>query len=298
MTLALDMGAALRSAAAAGVATRLADQLQRRMTTEAAHRWSRRNYRGQLVSLREGPAVTAGLLAASLFSRTLDRRARLAAGAAVGAAALAGAYDDRHGSASAKGLRGHLAALASGEVSTGVVKAVVIGGSALVAAHGLGGPGPRSGQAVDALLVASCANLSNLFDLRPGRALKTSLLGAVALAWSGAPLAPCESARLRSGQIRSVLLGSVVGVAAAALPGDLGERTMLGDCGANAVGSVLGCAAVATRRRDVRWGGLAIVLAMTLVSERVSFSAVIERVPPLAALDALGRRRWASELVD
>jgi hypothetical protein len=38
-----------------------------------------------------------------------------------------------------------------------------------------------------------------------------------------------------------------------------------------------------------RGAGLGLVLFLTLLSERVSFSALIARYRPLAALDALGR---------
>ena len=127
----------------------------------------------------------------------------------------------------------------------------------------------------DGLLIAGSANLVNLFDLRPGRALKVGLLAAAALAATGAPPA---------------LLGSIAGMAAAALPDDLAERTMLGDCGANALGTALGCAAVVGGHPGVRVGGLGLVVSLTLLSERVSFSALIAGCRPLAALDALGAR--------
>jgi hypothetical protein len=43
----------------------------------------------------------------------------------------------------------------------------------------------------------------------------------------------------------------------------------------------------------VRAGALVAVLALNLASEKVSFSRVIERTPPLRALDRLGRREAA-----
>ncbi|MCA1693836.1 MAG: hypothetical protein LC749_03410, partial [Actinobacteria bacterium] len=86
------------------------------------------------------------------------------------------------------------------------------------------------------------------------------------------------------------LIGSTIGAAVAVLPGDLAERTMLGDCGANALGAALGCTAAAAGHRGVRVGGLALVVSLTMLSERVSFSTLIARWPPLAAFDALGRR--------
>ncbi|MGH8777425.1 MAG: hypothetical protein ACRDWI_20575, partial [Jiangellaceae bacterium] len=71
---------------------------------------------------------------------------------------------------------------------------------------------------------------------------------------------------------------------------DLGERTMLGDAGANALGAVLGLALVARESRPARLVHLGVVAAMTLASEKVSFTQVIERTPVLRGLDRLGRR--------
>jgi hypothetical protein len=77
------------------------------------------------------------------------------------------------------------------------------------------------------------------------------------------------------------------------LPADLGERVMLGDCGANAVGALLGLRLAAVPARPARAGALAVVVGLTLASERVSFTRVIEATPVLRGLDRLGRRRGA-----
>ena len=70
----------------------------------------------------------------------------------------------------------------------------------------------------------------------------------------------------------------------------MAEQAMLGDTGANAAGALLGLAAVhrlGTKGQAVLLTGLT---ALTLVSERISFTAVIESTPVLRELDALGRR--------
>jgi UDP-N-acetylmuramyl pentapeptide phosphotransferase/UDP-N-acetylglucosamine-1-phosphate transferase len=74
------------------------------------------------------------------------------------------------------------------------------------------------------------------------------------------------------------------------LPLDLRERLMLGDGGANALGAVVGVAAVSALGPAPRLAVLVVVVALTVTSEYVSFSRVIERTPPLRWLDALGRR--------
>ena len=240
--------------------------------------WTRTNHRGEPVTLLEGPAVAAGAIAGVLAQSVLDRAlagpasgraiAALAAGGA-GAAAF-GVYDDLAGSGDRRGFRGHLGALRHGEVTTGAVKLGGIGAAGLVSAV-LAGGSPAD-LMVNAGLVAGGANLLNLFDLRPGRAIKVAavsgaLLGAAGLQSVAAPL----------------------GAALALLPEDLGERAMLGDAGANALGAMLGAAAAGLPRPG-RIALLAGIAGLTAASEKVSFTKVIERTPALHWLDMLGRR--------
>jgi hypothetical protein len=87
---------------------------------------------------------------------------------------------------------------------------------------------------------------------------------------------------------RSALAGPV-GAVVALLGDDLTESVMLGDAGANALGAVLGVA-LADRGGPVgRALMLAVIVALTLASERVSFTEVIESTPVLRAWDQLGR---------
>jgi hypothetical protein len=129
-------------------------------------------------------------------------------------------------------------------------------------------------------VVAGTANLFNLLDLRPGRVLKIALATAPAALGTGAPL---------------TLQAVQVGASLPLLAPDLGERSMLGDCGANAVGGLLGATAVLATGTGrgagrTRAGLLAALVGLTLLSEKVSFTRVIEGTPVLRELDALGRR--------
>ena len=126
-------------------------------------------------------------------------------------------------------------------------------------------------------MVAGAANLLNLFDLRPGRAAKVYL----ALA------APA----LLAGEAGGGVLAGPTGAVAVLLPEDLAERSMMGDAGANAVGAALGVAAAATLSRNSLAAVAAGIVGLTLMSERVSFSALIDEQPALRVLDSLGRRR-------
>jgi hypothetical protein len=225
--------------------------------------------------LLEGPAISAGLGAAAVFAPGLTGRVR-AAGlvAALGAGGL-GAYDDQAGSGDRRGLRGHLGALQHGELTSGAVKIVGIGATGLAAAALAGRRGPS--LVVAGGVVAATANLVNLLDLRPGRALKAGLILALLDGRRGGD----------SGRLAAVAAGAALVV----LPADLGERTMLGDAGANALGAVLGLAAVSGGAGTARLAGRLVALtALTLASEKVSFTKVIEATPGLRELDRLGRR--------
>jgi hypothetical protein len=82
----------------------------------------------------------------------------------------------------------------------------------------------------------------------------------------------------------------VISATLALLPADLAERAMVGDTGANAVGGAIGLGVVLAGDEPARLAVLGLLAALNLVGERVSFSAVIERVPALRWFDHLGRR--------
>jgi hypothetical protein len=90
-----------------------------------------------------------------------------------------------------------------------------------------------------------------------------------------------------------LLAAGPIGAAIAQLPADLGERAMLGDTGANALGAGLGLAVAADATRPQLATVLTALVALTLASERVSFSKVIASTPGLREFDALGRRAAA-----
>jgi len=138
--------------------------------------------------------------------------------------------------------------------------------------------------------IALTSNFVNLTDLRPGRALKAYLvLGALGVVIGGSFFAAYfqfTPSGVASAAIWAILL---VGPALAVWRYDLGERGMLGDAGANAIGAVAGLLIVSGLPL---WGlaiYAAVMLALNLASERVSFSKVIDSTPPLRWLDGLGR---------
>ena len=191
-----------------------------------------------------------------------------------------GVIDDLAGPGDVRGFGGHVRALARARLTTGGLKLLGGAGVALTAVAIASGPRTSAGRLLaDAALVALAANLGNLFDRGPGRVLKVGGASFLVLAVATAGA--------------SVLTGVAVavGAAAALLVDDLRERLMLGDTGANVLGGVVGLGLVLACSATTRLVALAVVAALNLVSEVVSFSRVIDTVPPLRALDRAGRRR-------
>lgn len=257
-------------AALAAAATTSVRQLHRHgLLPGGSARWDRTNHAGRAVTLTEGVALAVGT---ALPLLAVDRPAAWA----VLESAVAGALDDLGGRTDVRGLRGHLDALRRGEVSTGVLKVIGLSEAGLVSVawhDHRAGRGLGLHTLAGAGLVAGGANLANLFDLRPGRALKVTLAHVIPLALAGRPAA-----------------AAAVGAGLVALPDDLAGRSMLGDTGANPLGAAAGIAAAQTLGHRGRWAALAGIAALTLASELVSFTRVIEATPPLRALDRWGRR--------
>lgn len=294
-----------------------------------ASQWERTNFHGVTVSLRGGVAMAGAAVASAAVASALSDQPRAALGGVVASlgGGLAGYIDDvdqgaHDGGKVAKGLKGHLGALAHGQVTTGVIKIAGIGASALAASALVGSKATSvSGKAADlalnTVLIAGTANLANLLDLRPGRALKATVLVAAPLSYfscadaktpasgasvtsatasvtsgaSGAPSATPAAPASASGASAQRLLASGLNAAAiTALVEDLQETTMLGDTGANAAGALLGTSLAANDSWKLRLGTTLGVVGLILASEKVSFSKVIAANPALNWLDQLWRR--------
>lgn len=294
-----------------------------------ASQWERTNFHGVTVSLRGGVAMAGASVASAAVASAFSDQPRAALGGLVASlgGGLAGYIDDvdqgaHDGGKVAKGLKGHLGALAHGQVTTGVIKIAGIGASALAASALVGSKatsvgGKVSDLALNTVLIAGTANLANLLDLRPGRALKATVLVAAPLSYfscaaaktpasgasvtsatasvtsgaSGAPSATPAAPASASGASAQRLLASGLNAAAiTALVEDLQETTMLGDTGANAAGALLGTSLAANDSWKLRLGTALGVVGLILASEKVSFSKVIAANPALNWLDQLWRR--------
>ncbi|MET9257268.1 hypothetical protein [Streptomyces sp. NPDC003717] len=228
--------------------TRIGLGLLRATAPGGRERWERRNHAGRAVGLYAGPAC-------ALATAVGVGRVRTAAGLAVLAAGACGAYDDVVGAGDPRsGFQAHLAALRQGEVTSGAVKLFGISAAGLAAGAAL------KARPLDRLLagavIAGAAHLVNLVDVRPGRA-------AVAVLALGAPALPRGGDGARTA-------AAAMGAAAAVLPDDLAERTMLGDTGAHALGAAVGAAVVAGTGRAGLVAHAAALVAAAACGDRVS----------------------------
>ncbi len=219
-------------------------------------------------------------------------------------AAALGLIDDAYGSGADRGFRGHFRALRHGRVTTGMLKLMGIGSASLGVAvmfrqiapwnAALGAIAGVAAVPLAAAAIALTANFVNLTDLRPGRALKVytalavvgcSLVVAATAAGFVVGVTQPSSLLLSGLALLIALLGPVVAV----WRYDLGERGMLGDAGANAMGAVAGATIVLGLPLWALVLYAASMLALNAAAERISFSSVIDRTPLLRWIDRLGR---------
>lgn len=247
----------------------------------------RTNYRGRDVATAGGLVIIVAVVVGEVVLTAAGRYgdadptvldARRAVVAAVVGFGLLGLLDDLTGDTSTTGYRGHLRALMRGEVTTGVLK-ILGGGVVAVIAVAMAVEGePLVVLLLDAVVVALTANLANLFDRRPGRVLKVTVVAGALLTllcgWNPA------------------LAGTALatGAAAGLLLPDLREELMVGDTGANPLGAALGVGLVVVAPTLLVFAWFVVVLGLNLASERVSFTDVIDRTPALRRVDQLGRR--------
>jgi UDP-N-acetylmuramyl pentapeptide phosphotransferase/UDP-N-acetylglucosamine-1-phosphate transferase len=249
----------------------------------------RENYRGRQTAFPLGALIaTAGLLAlaplAILDDRAdldlLDPDLRRWITFVLGVAFL-GFLDDALGrgasAESPRGWRGHARAVASGNLSTGAIKAI---GAVALAAYVVSGTGREAfGYLADVALLVLATNLFNLLDLRPGRAEKALLFLGAGICLGAWTVEPLE------------LTGIFLGPALAGMALTLREDAMLGDTGSNLLGAVAGIWLLTGLGETGRLIALAVIAALTIYGEFRSISRAVEAIPPLRSLDSLGRIR-------
>ena len=187
---------------------------------------------------------------------------------------FAGALDDLIGNRNVSGLKGHFKSLFKGELTTGGFKALFGGFVGLVVSVCI------SSSIVDiivnTLIIALSTNLMNLFDLRPGRAIKVYLVIII--------------------PIYITLTGYTKVFPLLILPNvlayfniDLKARGMMGDTGPNVLGISIGVLMALGYGIKVRLAWLVFLILMHLITEKFSLTKIIEKNRVLKFIDNLGR---------
>ena len=247
----------------------------------------RPNYRGVPVAFPAGVTIVASALLAmvvlaplySLVDSNVFRNPTgtgLAITFVIGVAFL-GLLDDVIGTREGlpRGWRGHFGALAGGQVSTGVLKALgTLGLAAMVMAQ----PSADAGKYLLAVAVLVLAtNVFNLLDLRPGRSAKLLILLGAGLLIGTRKGDPFWAVSLFVGPILVLL------------PLELREVGMLGDTGSTVLGAVAGVWMVLALSTLGQAIAAAVLLLITVYGEFRSISGLVERTPGLRQLDSIGR---------
>lgn len=183
---------------------------------------------------------------------------------------LLGVLDDSLGNKTRKGFRGHFG---QSNLSTGILKA--LGGAAMSLALVIGLGGSLFQILINGMVIALSANLVNLLDRAPGRAGKFFVIVSLLfILFNRKNLIPLFW-----------LLGSTIGY----LPWDLKGTVMMGDTGSNVLGASLGLSIVITLPLGLKVIVVFFLLLLNLLSEKISFSEIIESNNFLNFLDKLGR---------
>ena len=182
---------------------------------------------------------------------------------------FAGALDDLIGNRSVSGLKGHFKSLLKGELTTGGFKALFGVVSVCI-----------SNDIVDiivnTLIIALSTNLMNLFDLRPGRAIKAYLVIMIPIYIT------------LTGYIKALPLLILPNVLAY-FNTDLKARGMMGDTGSNVLGISIGVLIAFGYGIKVRVAWLVFLVLMHLITEKFSLTKIIEKNKVLKFIDDLGR---------
>lgn len=187
---------------------------------------------------------------------------------------FAGALDDLIGNRNVSGLKGHFKSLLKGELTTGGFKALFGGFVGLVVSVCIS---RNIGDIIiNTLVIALSTNLMNLFDLRPGRAIKAYLVIMIPIYFT------------LTGYIKALPLLILPNVLAY-FNTDLKARGMMGDTGSNVLGISIGVLMAFGYDMKVRVVWLVFLVLMHLITEKFSLTKIIEKNKVLKFIDNLGR---------
>ena len=187
---------------------------------------------------------------------------------------FAGIIDDTIGNRDVSGLKGHFKSLFKGTLTTGGFKALFGGFVGLIISVSISKD--IIDIVVNTLVIALSTNLMNLFDLRPGRAIKVYLVIIIA--------------------IFTTLTGYIQLLPLLILPNvlayfnyDLKAKAMMGDTGSNVLGISIGMLMAFGYTLNVRIAWLVFLVLIHLLTEKFSLTKIIEKNKVLNFIDKLGR---------
>ncbi|NLB89360.1 MAG: hypothetical protein GX790_09110 [Syntrophomonadaceae bacterium] len=186
-----------------------------------------------------------------------------------------GFIDDILGQRDTLGFKGHFGALLKRRLTTGGLKA--LGGGLIAFFLALFLSSLWYDIILNTLIIALFANMLNLLDLRPGRAVKGYFIFLLLFIL------------LAKGKVDWVLIMPVIGAILVYFPYDLKAQVMMGDAGSNVLGLILGYLCVSYLPLGIRIGVLVFLILMHLYTEKYSLTKTIENNSFLRALDNWGR---------
>ncbi len=228
------------------------------------------NYRKEKIPVAIGLVFMAGIVSLAVISHLLQWEVDYKFFFVVTSVFIIGFLDDVVQDKENKGFKGHFKAFFKGKITTGFLKAAGIPAILLLYFSW-----DNYLVIIDLIFIALTVNLFNFFDLRPGRCQKvfmvTNLLIVVPFINNTQPLSL-----------------AILGMALYTLLLDLREKGMLGDAGANLLGVVTGLnlLAIPFRFRIIVYS---MVVILTIIGEKYSFTKIIEGNSALRFLDRLGR---------
>lgn len=187
---------------------------------------------------------------------------------------FAGIIDDTIGNRDVSGLKGHFKSLFKGKLTTGGFKALFGGFVGLIISVSISKD--LVDITVNTLIIALSTNLMNLFDLRPGRAIKVYLVIMITIFCT------------LTGYIKILPLLILPNVLAY-FNFDLKAKAMMGDTGSNVLGISIGILMAFGYTLYVRIGWLVFLVLIHLLTEKFSLTKIIEKNKVLNFIDRLGR---------
>ena len=187
---------------------------------------------------------------------------------------FAGIIDDTIGNRDVSGLKGHFKSLFKGTLTTGGFKALFGGFVGLIISVSISKD--IIDIVVNTLVIALSTNLMNLFDLRPGRAIKVYLVIMITIFFT------------LSGYIQILPLLILPNVLAY-FNFDLKAKAMMGDTGSNVLGISIGILMVLGYTLKVRIVWLVFLVLIHLLTEKFSLTKIIDTNTVLNFIDRLGR---------